>query len=228
MKPIILRPSSKKRGYSLYYRPDHCLSELQVRQILAKGNSYLHVLDSLPSTGCPPAYVEFCRYLYRVPERFHHLFDACRFESEQIALIDVRQDNGRLLVWDCFLEEVMAPVEEEGELYLIRCEGLYKIGITNNFERRFPRYVTENPFPLEVIFTSPSSGYKAIERNLKKAFKAKCVRGEWFRLGFEELRVLHWIVGSERFRSAYIDDIFMTKSRLRRASLKKTHIPTHA
>lgn len=66
-------------------------------------------------------------------------------------------------------------------IYLFRAGNLYKIGISNNPERRLQDFST-SPVPVEFVWASQVEDAKDIEKQLHKTFRQKCIRGEWFEL----------------------------------------------
>jgi hypothetical protein len=75
-----------------------------------------------------------------------------------------------------------------GFVYLLSCEeGYFKIGRTNNPERRLDELHTLPPFKFELEHTIPADDMKAAEKELHQRFAEKRVNGEWFRLGVEDV-----------------------------------------
>jgi hypothetical protein len=81
-------------------------------------------------------------------------------------------------------------------LYLLECEGFYKIGISNNPKMRFTAIRTANPFevkPVLCIFSYCRKKTHAIEKQLHGKFRSICHRNEWFTkdtLIYEEIKKL--------------------------------------
>jgi len=72
--------------------------------------------------------------------------------------------------------------------YVLKCRELYKIGITNDFNKRLTQYKTSNPFDIDVVFALETYWNDRIESDLIKKFKNKCVKGrEWFLFNNEDL-----------------------------------------
>jgi Meiotically up-regulated gene 113 len=69
-----------------------------------------------------------------------------------------------------------------GFVYLIKSNGVYKIGKTKNLENRLRAYTTQNPFGIDVVLSLYVSDYSAAERELLSAFDDKRYQGEWFTL----------------------------------------------
>lgn len=78
---------------------------------------------------------------------------------------------------------------ESGCLYLLKSNGIYKIGISKNPEKRIDKYKTENPFPVDTIYKSEmKKGYMQIESDIKKKYNHKVVAGkEWLKITKHEV-----------------------------------------
>ncbi len=74
-----------------------------------------------------------------------------------------------------------------GCVYILECQGLYKIGKTTNLKARLLAIQAMNPFPLKVIHVIPSERYGIVEKALHKIFSSKRLGGEWFELSSEEI-----------------------------------------
>jgi hypothetical protein len=75
-------------------------------------------------------------------------------------------------------------------LYIIKCNDFYKIGVANDLGSRLASLQTGNPYPLVVIasFEYPNAGF--VERALHQAFAGARALGEWFKLGEADLEKL--------------------------------------
>lgn len=81
--------------------------------------------------------------------------------------------------------------EQKGTfLYLLKCEKAYKIGITNNFKKRFKSIQQSNPFEVIPVLVINNSNYDAIEKGIKEGWKDKKIKGEWFLLTKEDVEEL--------------------------------------
>jgi predicted GIY-YIG superfamily endonuclease len=67
-------------------------------------------------------------------------------------------------------------------------EKPYKIGITNNPERRLKNLQTGHPFELKIHYKEeiPESQVRLIEQTIHKTIKYKQTHGEWFDISLEE------------------------------------------
>src|SRR3972149_5212027 len=68
-------------------------------------------------------------------------------------------------------------------LYLIKCNEFYKIGIANDMESRLVQLQTGNPYVLivDARFQFPNAG--VVEKALHQRFTGVRTLGEWFKLG---------------------------------------------
>ncbi len=77
-----------------------------------------------------------------------------------------------------------------GFIYVMECEGFYKIGWTTNPRHRRFGLQTGSPFPITLVGVIEGSIMNEAEWH--EAFEDKRVRGEWFALTEEDVsRVLH-------------------------------------
>lgn len=68
-------------------------------------------------------------------------------------------------------------------IYLIGAEnGLVKIGISSNVERRIVRIRLISPVAIKLLFSIPVPNAVSVERELHKQFSHKRQHGEWFSL----------------------------------------------
>lgn len=86
------------------------------------------------------------------------------------------------------LRGVLVPAEQmqdtRGYVYLMRCGDRYKIGITNDVNRRLAQLGKQSPYPLEIVHTIRAPYPKSIENRLHAMYKRVRVHVEWFE--FEE------------------------------------------
>jgi len=69
-----------------------------------------------------------------------------------------------------------------GLIYLLKCDGIYKIGRTKNLDKRLRKYVTENPHPIEIVHTRAVADYVLAEKKIHELVETLKVRGEWYKL----------------------------------------------
>lgn len=81
-------------------------------------------------------------------------------------------------------------------IYLIHAEGtnLYKIGISNNPEKRLKSLQTANPYSLKLIFSIKVKNAFDVEKILHRTFSycklnenSEEIIGEWFNLSLDDI-----------------------------------------
>lgn len=73
-------------------------------------------------------------------------------------------------------------------VYLIGApNGLVKIGITNNVQKRFKDINATSPVELYLVSSFSSSNAAKIEKELHLKFEGKRVKGEWFNIGQDDI-----------------------------------------
>ena len=75
------------------------------------------------------------------------------------------------------------------ELYILECQGIYKIGIADNVNKRIKGMTTGNPFPINIITTYKLGDTisREKEKQLHARFKNKHHLNEWFNLDYNDL-----------------------------------------
>lgn len=79
---------------------------------------------------------------------------------------------------------------EKGYVYLIKRDGLYKIGITKSIKSRISQMKTSSATPIELICEKFCDDMLAVETALHIQFADKRVRGEWFDLSPEDVEYI--------------------------------------
>ena len=132
------------------------------------------------------------------------------------------QDNGKLLKLGAEIYEepfhVLKPATKAlgvnkrsrrvstqfsfGEFYVIWAIGtsLYKIGVSNNFERRFKDLAANSPLPLRVVKYARCDNPHLIEERLHALLRDRLFKNEWFSLDGEHLATI------EAFLSPYFEE----------------------
>ena len=75
---------------------------------------------------------------------------------------------------------------KQGFIYIIECQGKFKIGRAKNIESRFKRYITENPYEVNLLFSYKVDDYINIETKIHNKFKNQNIHGEWFNLSDDD------------------------------------------
>lgn len=78
-------------------------------------------------------------------------------------------------------------------LYIIECQGYYKIGVATDIESRLAQLSTGNPFPLKVSVLYKFDNAEPVERALHQCYKESRQRGEWFKLSYDDLKNIHTV-----------------------------------
>lgn len=68
---------------------------------------------------------------------------------------------------------------QSGYVYVLKCENKYKIGYSNNVERRV-RELDTRPFNLSICYTMYNDNAYAVEQELHKRLQAYKDTGEWY------------------------------------------------
>lgn len=85
-------------------------------------------------------------------------------------------------------EGSVAGKKGAGYVYLIQFGREYKIGNSNNVERRFRQLKTQMPYDGKVIHTIETGDPEGIEAYWHTFFSDKRLKGEWFELTSEDIR----------------------------------------
>jgi hypothetical protein len=75
-----------------------------------------------------------------------------------------------------------------GYVYLIQFGDEYKIGTSNNVERRFRELKTQMPYEGEILHTITTGDPEGIEAYWHNYYKEKRLKGEWFNLSQADIR----------------------------------------
>lgn len=111
-------------------------------------------------------------------------------------------------------------------LYLILCKTdndktheLYKIGVANDVESRLAQLQTGSPFELEIMECYGFDNAEIAERAIHQAFTKERVRGEWFELGFADVRKFTEICGllGGQFQTLNANEIYATAEEVEEA-----------
>jgi len=77
---------------------------------------------------------------------------------------------------------------EDGYVYLLSFGEEYKIGSSSNVERRFREIKTQMPYEGKIIHTITTGDPAGIEAYWHQYFRAKRLKGEWFKLSASEIK----------------------------------------
>ena len=102
-----------------------------------------------------------------------------------------RQISNDLRTYEERKDDVGDYKKKRGYIYLLKSNGIYKIGRSLNIKSRIDLYRTENPFGIRLIFQKEVDDYVKVESILLEKFKENKVKGkEWFDLNLKDVR---WI-----------------------------------
>ena len=94
--------------------------------------------------------------------------------------------------------KIIYKLNEPGQIYIIECNGLYKIGRSVNAKKRIYSLQETTPFPIKTIAIFSVEKMSQTEHELHQLFKQKRKKGEWFNLAEDDLNELWKISGRER------------------------------
>ena len=83
---------------------------------------------------------------------------------------------------------VTNTITENGFVYLLIFGQEYKIGCSNNVERRFRELKTQMPYDGKIIHSIATGDPEGIEAYWHKYFKEKRLKGEWFKLSETDVK----------------------------------------
>jgi len=84
-------------------------------------------------------------------------------------------------------------------VYVLECNGLYKIGFSCQPRQRVAAIQTSNPFP--VVLVGTVEGGRAVEYSWHTHFHSKRVTGEWFALTEADVALI--LASDEHFESPH-------------------------
>jgi len=84
-------------------------------------------------------------------------------------------------------------------VYVMECQGRYKIGVSSCVSKRLENLNTASPFKVELVAVFSTSTPYPLEKHLHQCFSAQNVKGEWFTLGLKDLEQLEQAVHTFAF-----------------------------
>ncbi len=91
-------------------------------------------------------------------------------------------------------------------VYVLECQGLFKIGKTTDLRYRAEQLQTASPFDFHLAHTIYSEDYAAIEMAMHRIFATRRVRGEWFALSQADIeRIQSWTAEEVISQAAQVD-----------------------
>lgn len=76
------------------------------------------------------------------------------------------------------------------KVYVLECEGHYKVGVSLNPRSRITSLQIGCPFPIKLVMTITHPNADRLEARLHQLYRRHRVRGEWYALSPDHLRVL--------------------------------------
>lgn len=73
-------------------------------------------------------------------------------------------------------------ITQGNAVYLMECNGLYKIGFSNDVKARLQDVQISNPYTVTLEHVIYANNHAELEYELHQIFKHKNIRGEWFSL----------------------------------------------
>ena len=67
-------------------------------------------------------------------------------------------------------------------VYLLECQGIYKVGYAKDLQSRISAIQTSNPFPVEIVDSFPSDFPAIDEEKIHDKLRKYHQRGEWFKI----------------------------------------------
>jgi len=83
--------------------------------------------------------------------------------------------------------------KDTASVYVVECNGLYKIGMSGSVSRRISSLQTATPYDVKLVDTFESDVAFEMEQHLHHVFAEKNVQGEWFSLDDADLERVRWI-----------------------------------
>lgn len=78
-----------------------------------------------------------------------------------------------------------------GKLYLLKSNGLYKIGVTcQSIKKRISDLQTGNPYVIDLVFLKKCSNYFEMEVFFHDKFAGRRLVGEWFALDYKDVEYI--------------------------------------
>lgn len=111
----------------------------------------------------------------------------CRENESYSDLVSILDKQSRI---EHSPENQVVPTRIElGHVYLLHFGGdEYKIGCTNNVERRFREIKTQMPYDGKIIHVIETGDPEGIEAYWHQYFKDKRLKGEWFKLSDSDVK----------------------------------------
>jgi hypothetical protein len=115
-------------------------------------------------------------------------------EADKWLEISKGMDSKHAFIYKAY-RHLYIPKRDGKYVYLIQLgeTDVYKIGLTNNLEKRLGQLQAKCPIPLAIIYWWWGHDFDAFERCLHLKYECKKVKGEWFKLTSSDLM---WIIST--------------------------------
>lgn len=175
------------------------LSPNELQGPIDKSVLFKHLIDAIRHFKKIPTNVELRYYKRNVNpsfpshsvfgNRFHGKHDMITELAEYIIENEEYADIADLIGDVPSPNEVEPPTKIEGHVYLIKWGTHYKIGRTDNLERRFKQIQTALPEKGELVHSIRTDDPSGIEAYWHNRFSGKrAPNGEWFKLNVSDVR----------------------------------------
>jgi len=137
--------------------------------------------------GFFPSHTEWYAMVWRVNRFYGYLSPANINDANENVQARIEQEITR---------QRQRPYEEDttrqcpGYVYLLGGGDYYKIGLSNNVNRRIEEISPRLPFKTELICTIATDDMYGLEAGLHRQFAEKRANGEWFELDDEDVEYI--------------------------------------
>jgi len=133
-----------------------------------------------------PSYEAFIRFGGTKQQLLNKLLKFCRESGDFDDLVGLLEEMPESEVGS--ETDPSSVSSEDGYVYLLSFGEEYKIGSSNNVERRFREIKTQMPYEGKIIHTITTGDPAGIEAYWHQYFKEKRLKGEWFKLSASEIK----------------------------------------
>ena len=78
----------------------------------------------------------------------------------------------------------------KGHIYIMECDGKYKIGVSKDIERR-RKQLDNKPFPTTIVYKSSLiNNVYDVEKEIHSVYEEKRIGGEWFELDSGDMNAI--------------------------------------
>lgn len=113
--------------------------------------------------------------------------------KETVSNTNIEKYNNDLMKQVCSEQTIIKPKAKRPKkwiIYIIKTGKYYKIWRTIDINKRFRKYITENPLKVELIYYYYTDDYIKEEENLHNIFEHKKHNREWFNLNKDDILLI--------------------------------------